>query len=541
MSLLKKEERACPSTPPPIPSAANMSHAVEELIPNAYKTAMSLRCMGYNNYDACMDLIDNSIDAARGSGAEINVIIKSEQTGELTNSGNKKKKISSITIQDNGKGMDLNTLKQAVRYGSETPHGEVDLGKFGMGLNTASTSMGTRFEVTTTTGDGVSHKAVFDIETFKKGFKYDFYSVDLPPGTPSGTSLKILKLDNMKCWDPKSFSTTLIKKVAQTFRHLLSSSNITIKVNRTIVKPYDPLFWDDPNTVRYTPSWVGIPGYKTVEYRVCSVRKTPSVIGSMTTNQGISWIRNQREIGANVTKPFWQAFPDYRGFLVEIRYSGDELDSELNLNIQKRLAPESLSQSLIDCIEQEIMPYHRQNHKEYKKEQGDKSKLKSKDLDKQLAAYGTKMKTISKSLHMPEIQKVKKSTSSDSSSTTKTRKKGGNTDTKKGSIQAHRTSHLGRNFVFERTNWTAQGPMMIPSFDGNNIIIGLNDDHPFIAKTIEKEGKGMNLSFVLGLLAAMGLAQLTLPEDPDITAAYDKFSNSFNRNCAELVNKIPKV
>jgi len=497
--------------------------------------------MGYNNYDACMDLIDNSIDAARDDGAEISVTIKSVQTGELTNSGNKKRKISSITIKDNGKGMNLNTLKQAVRYGSETSHGEVDLGKFGMGLNTASTSMGTRFEVTTTTGDGVGHKAVFDIEAFKEGFKYDFYSVDLPPGTPSGTSLKILNLDNMKCWDPKNFSATLVKKIAQTFRHLLSSGNIIIKVNRTIVKPYDPLYWDDPNTVQYTPSWVSVPGYKTVEYRICSVRKTATDAKSMTTNQGISWIRNQREIGYNITKPFWERWPDFRGFLVEIRYSGDELDSELNLNIQKRLAPESLSQSLIDRIEQEIMPYHKQNYSEYKKEQGDKSKLKNEDLDKKLAAYGTKMKTISKSLHMPETQKVKKSTSSNDSSTTQTRKRGGDTSTKKGSIQAYRTSHLGRDFVFERANWSAQGPMMIPRFDGNNIIIGLNEDHPFIAKAMEKEGKGINLAFVTGLLAAMGLAQLTLPEDRDIMTAFNKFSNSFNRNCAELVNKIPKI
>jgi hypothetical protein len=314
---------------------------------------------------------------------------------------------------------------------------------------------------------------------------------------------------------------------------LLSSGSIKILVNRTEVVPCDPLYWDDPDTIKYTDGWTSVKGYETLEYRCVSIRKVATQAESRTTNQGLSWIRNQREIGYNITEPFWKRYPDHRGFLVEVRYNGGELDSEVSLNVQKKLEAGSLSQSLIDVLAQEIMPFQKRNIMEYRKEQKEKKKLTSTEVDEKLESFARTLKHNSKSLHQPERQPDVRNQNNSNSSDKKNKKAA---NPKKGSVEAHKSSHLGRNFTFSENHWTATGPMMEPSLEGNNVDIGFNYDHPLIAKIIANEGSTSFTSF-LTLFSAMGLAQLMLPEDEDIAIAFTKFMSTFNLNCGELVNK----
>jgi hypothetical protein len=88
----------------------------------------SLRAYGYTLETAIADLIDNSIAA----GAK-NVWLNPEWNGDG----------SWISILDDGIGMDEPTLVQAMRPGSQSPRQERaadDLGRFGLGLKTASFS-----------------------------------------------------------------------------------------------------------------------------------------------------------------------------------------------------------------------------------------------------------------------------------------------------------------------------------------------------------------------------------------------------------------
>lgn len=96
-----------------------------EVIPSARRLIKSLRDMGYDFVQAVSDIVDNSIEA----GASL-VAIDVEFDGDD----------SWIRIADNGIGMNPEQLREAMRYGSERKYEEDDLGKFGLGLKTASMS-----------------------------------------------------------------------------------------------------------------------------------------------------------------------------------------------------------------------------------------------------------------------------------------------------------------------------------------------------------------------------------------------------------------
>jgi DNA mismatch repair enzyme (predicted ATPase) len=98
---------------------------VEEVIPSAKRLINSLRSLGYEFPTAVAELIDNSIEADATE-----VVIKVEFDGEN----------SWVMIADNGRGMSADTLKEAMRFGSAKVYNETSLGKFGLGLKTASFS-----------------------------------------------------------------------------------------------------------------------------------------------------------------------------------------------------------------------------------------------------------------------------------------------------------------------------------------------------------------------------------------------------------------
>jgi anti-sigma regulatory factor (Ser/Thr protein kinase) len=103
-----------------------------EVIPSARRLTDSLRDIGYEPVTAIADLIDNSISA----GAQTICV-------ELVSDGED----SCIRISDDGGGMDRLTAVEALRFGTRRGYSEADLGRFGLGLKTASLSMGRRLTV----------------------------------------------------------------------------------------------------------------------------------------------------------------------------------------------------------------------------------------------------------------------------------------------------------------------------------------------------------------------------------------------------------
>jgi hypothetical protein len=101
--------------------------------PDATRLIYGLRDTGYNFNTAAADIIDNSIAA---NAANVNVVL------ELMNDGRK-----FVCFGDDGDGMDADTLFKAMRYGAPVRSNLASLGKFGLGLKTASTSVCLRLTV----------------------------------------------------------------------------------------------------------------------------------------------------------------------------------------------------------------------------------------------------------------------------------------------------------------------------------------------------------------------------------------------------------
>lgn len=113
-------------------AAAKRKKKVEEVVPSAARTIASLRDIGYDLPRAVADIVDNSVAAG---ATRVDVTLRFEGPD------------SWIRIADNGEGMDAATLVEAMRYGSERDYDTDDLGKFGFGLKTASTSQCRRLTV----------------------------------------------------------------------------------------------------------------------------------------------------------------------------------------------------------------------------------------------------------------------------------------------------------------------------------------------------------------------------------------------------------
>ena len=95
--------------------------------PDAPTLMWSTRAIGYTTPSAVADLIDNSISAMAN---EIHIVYMSGEDGY-------------VSILDNGEGMCPERLQLAMKYGSGSPtmeRAESDLGRFGLGLKTASLS-----------------------------------------------------------------------------------------------------------------------------------------------------------------------------------------------------------------------------------------------------------------------------------------------------------------------------------------------------------------------------------------------------------------
>lgn len=108
-----------------------MSDLINE--PDASRLIFGLRDTGYNFRTAAADIIDNSI-AANADKVQVRV--------DITNEGKKY-----VYFGDDGDGMNDAELHAAMRYGAAVRENLASLGKFGLGLKTASSSVCRHFAV----------------------------------------------------------------------------------------------------------------------------------------------------------------------------------------------------------------------------------------------------------------------------------------------------------------------------------------------------------------------------------------------------------
>ena len=167
--------------------------------PGAQRLLEGYKGLEYNLETAVADLIDNSIAAgARKVSIEIRLKSKTHPTN--------------IVIADDGRGMNRATLIEAMRYGSKKTYSDNDLGKFGLGLKTASLSQTNLLTVVTKQ---------------KKSKKVLMARWDIQYVTQKDSwSLQVLDQNDLESWE---------KEIIRT--HLKSSGTLVI--------------WKNPESLKY--------------------------------------------------------------------------------------------------------------------------------------------------------------------------------------------------------------------------------------------------------------------------------------------------
>jgi hypothetical protein len=96
-----------------------------EVAPRAGRLTGSLRDVGYDFASAIADLVDNSVTAG-ASKIDVEIVFDGPE--------------SYVLVADNGCGLTGRELNEALRFGSMSTYSRGDLGRFGLGLKTASLS-----------------------------------------------------------------------------------------------------------------------------------------------------------------------------------------------------------------------------------------------------------------------------------------------------------------------------------------------------------------------------------------------------------------
>ncbi len=241
----------------------------------------SLRSVGYNPPTAVADIVDNSISAgARNIRIHFN-----------WNEGN-----PIVSITDDGHGMAEDELTEAMRAGSRSPLDErspEDLGRFGLGLKTASFSQARALTVFTKRSLEREDVRCWDLDYVKKkkGWRLlklphdDISRVPSPlDGEPHGTAVVWTNVDRLlqspganKSAESRVYFNKVIREVgehlAMVFHRFLSgeagqSKRITIVVNGNRITPWDPFATSHPSTqnlgdsgICFHDSPVSIAGY----------------------------------------------------------------------------------------------------------------------------------------------------------------------------------------------------------------------------------------------------------------------------------------
>jgi hypothetical protein len=104
-----------------------------ELPPDPERVIVGLRDTGYEFETAVADIVDNSIAA---NASQVDLWLGADHRGNVR-----------LSIVDNGDGMDRNALINAMQYGSKARPSAASLGKYGLGLKTASTAFCKRLSV----------------------------------------------------------------------------------------------------------------------------------------------------------------------------------------------------------------------------------------------------------------------------------------------------------------------------------------------------------------------------------------------------------
>lgn len=224
----------------------------EHVPPDPSRVIEGLRDTGYDFKTSVADVLDNSI-AAKASVIDVRVAM--DFVGDIL-----------VSVADNGCGMDRNGLINAMRYGSKQRSDQSSLGKFGLGLKTASTAFCRRLSAISRHDEkSKALKATWDLDHISsngwqlqiiEASDYEVKLLDNVSNGGSGTVILWERVDRLlKTYtkpDGKAAKKALDKyvddlrfHVGMVYQRFLDKTDtrapyVSIRINGQLVQPWDP-------------------------------------------------------------------------------------------------------------------------------------------------------------------------------------------------------------------------------------------------------------------------------------------------------------
>lgn len=404
--------------------------------PDPERMIEGLRDTGYEFDTAIADIVDNSIAA---SSTKVDIQLAMDWRGEIR-----------LSIADDGDGMDLDGLKNAMRYGAKKRPNPASLGKYGLGLKTASTAFCRALTlVSRPSGVEAPLSATWDLDHVAKVQSWSLMMSENPDeeavqhlntiaANHSGTVVVWDKVDRLMTKDyqnkaGKRAQKALERKVeglrqhlAMIFQRFLDTAderarNVRISVNNVTLKAWDPfvrglseLIAKDAIEAENTS---GEPAEFTVRAYTLPRREefpTPELAKEAmlsSDRQGIYVYRENRLIHESDWLGLYQKEPHFT--LLRVEFSFDhKLDDAFQLDIKKSQI--ILDEALATWLQDQFLPAPRreadrryregQRKDTQKKAQGAHDTSNTNIKDHEVAAGGAKVKVTNPAGNEAEVE-----------------------------------------------------------------------------------------------------------------------------------------
>jgi len=308
----------------------------------------SMRAVGYSLPAAIADIIDNSI-AARATSVRINFHWKEEH--------------SYFTLLDDGHGMNTDELVEALRPGTGNPLADRkagDLGRFGLGLKTASFSQCRRLSVVSKKEGFPIDYRTWDLDYVEtaKAWQILRYLSDaglerLLDDKPGGTLIiwekpdRIIYDQDRRLISEKKFLEFIRdteEHLAMVFHRFIETGRISIRINGRTVEPWDPFLREIPGTQTFPAETLAGGEVKVIGYVLpyelklsAELRKRAEGSNGWTAQQGFYIYRMDRMlVSGDWLRLFRKTeFARLARIMMDIEPS---LDSAWQLDIRKSMA-----------------------------------------------------------------------------------------------------------------------------------------------------------------------------------------------------------
>lgn len=337
------------------------SHDHELCTPDAEATIESIRSLGYDLGIAIADLIDNSLTAQAK-----NIHITYNWDGLDTY----------LAISDDGCGMKVDTLKKAMKLGSINPkkkREEKDLGRFGLGLKTASFSQARKLTVFTKQGNSGIAIRKWDLDHVAE--TGDWYLLKSTDGNSeklgvrhldkfkSGTVVLLQNLDRVVSLESDEFINRqfFLKKIENLKKYLgmifhryisgpkaismyLYHDDIAEPGDSEKIKPWDPFSLNvkghrilPPETLKYNGNTVEVSPFVLPHYSNYTTNESHVNAGGpygWNSHQGFFIYRNRRLLMPGGWLGFYKQEDHYK--LARIRVDiPNTMDEEWKIGVKK--------------------------------------------------------------------------------------------------------------------------------------------------------------------------------------------------------------